>query len=1000
MKNNYKRLKLLALILLFILMSVLAYNAMASNLTTRSNYFQQEISGTVTNHQGQPLSGVSISIKGKNQGTISDMHGGYSIRASSPDILVFTYIGYKSLEIPIGNRTHINVKLEEEVTALKAIKLNGGYYTVSNRNSTGNISSIKAETIDKQPVNNPLGAMQGRMPGVRIIQNSGVPGGDYKVEIRGRNSLRLDGNVPLFIIDGVPFPADPFTAAQVQGANLTSHPLNSINPSDIESIEVLKDADATAIYGSRGANGVILITTKSGRGGGTTFDVNLNRGYGEVSHYMNLLNTDQYLEMRREAFSNDEVTPSTFNAPDLELWDPTRYTDWQKQLLGGQAELTNLQASVSGGDTKTSFRLGVGYRKETTVYPGDFSDRKYSGSFHLKHRSEDDRFTASLRGSYVYDLNHLPTDDLTFTAIQLPPNAPKVNNEDGSLNWESSSWKNPLALLRKDYNSHIGNLVTNSTLGYELLPGLKVHSNLGYTVTNTRELQTSPQTAVDPAMTYNQRSSSHNNSTSQTWILEPQLDYETSFGDFDLKGLVGGTMQETSRNSQVLMATGFSSDALLENLQAATDYFIFNSGETAYKYRAIYGRLHLGWKDRYLLNLTGRRDGSSRFGPGRQYANFGALGAAWVFSEEAVVKENLPFISFGKLRFSCGSTGSDQIGDYQYLDLWRSTYYPYNGQGGLVPSRLVNEDFGWETNKKLEGGLEMSLFHNALDLSASYFRNRSSNQLVGYPLPSITGFSSVQYNFPALVENKGWELEINSRNIKGDNFSWSTSLNITFPKNKLVAYDDLESSPYANVYSIGKPLSLVKGYVLNGVDPESGVYDFKDLSGDGFVSYPDDITDLGDLEPDYYGGFSNTLNLKNWSLDFLFQFSRKRGKNYQTSSPPGFRSNQSVEVLDRWQKPGNDAAYQRYTHTYNSAFFSYFNYLSSERSISDASYIRLKNVSLSYDWKLAAHANARLYAQGQNIFTITNYKGLDPENAGTIALPPLRMITFGVQLTF
>jgi len=1000
MKNFYKRGMLIIMFLLAMALLVLLAMGEAKAATPAFNSpynFQQEINGNVTSPSGQPLLGVTVVVKNKNYGVTTTMEGNYSIEATPMDTLVFSFIGYKTQEIAIGNQSQINIALKEDIASLDEVTINAGYYEVTERERTGNISRVTAEEIENQPVLNPLATIQGRMPGVEISQSTGVPGGGFDIKIRGINSLRAEGNEPLFIIDGVPYPTSSITDNRVGKATLQTSPLANIDISNISSIEILKDADATAIYGSRGANGVVLITTKSAQAGIATYKVNIKKGAGQIANKMNLLNTSQYLSMRREAFLNSGAEPTPAGAPDLLIWDQQRNTDWQEELLGGTASLTNIQSSLAGGTEQTTYRLGVGFREENTVFPGNFKNRLYTGNLNLNHRSDNEKFRASVSAAYSYNSNELPKVDLTFAALRLAPNAPELYNEDGTLNWENSTFSNPLASLEERYEANTNNLISSINLGYQLLPGLELSSRFGYTHISTVESQYTPQTAFDPTST-NRRSASNSQSRLSTWILEPQLDYSNSLGKFDVSALIGGTIQKTTNEKQVINASGFTSDALLKNLQAAASTQILFSGATEYKYQAMYGRFHLDYDDKYLLNLTGRRDGSSRFGPGCEYASFGAVGLGWIFSEESIIKDNLSFLNLGKLRFSYGTTGSDQIGDYQFLDLWNATTFNYQNTG-LFPTRLVNDDFGWETNRKLEGGLEISLFESAVNFSASYYRNRSSNQLIGLPLPGSTGFTSIQSNFPALVENKGWELVLSTRNYSNDNFEWTSSFNISIPKNTLLEYEDIEDSPYASTYSIGKSLSLQKGFRFEGVNPETGLYEFTDVNQDGFISFPDDLVDLAELDPEFFGGFQNTISYKNLTIDFLFQFVKQQGRSYHSSfNVPGFLSNQPEELANRWQNAGDEAPIQKVESGFGSAYFAYQNALNSGFTISDASYLRLKNISFSYKLPEFSGIQSSIFFQGQNLFTVTNYKGLDPENAGSNLLPPLQFLSVGLNI--
>ncbi|UGU15396.1 SusC/RagA family TonB-linked outer membrane protein [Sinomicrobium kalidii] len=974
-------------------------------------YPQHGVSGTITDSDGLPLPGVNVVVKGTQSGTISGIKGTYVLEAEVTDTLVFSYIGFKREEVVVGDRAVIDVVLQEDVTALEGVEVNAGYYTVKEKEKTGSISRITAETIEKQPVSNPLAAMQGRMAGVSIRQSTGVPGGSFSVEIRGRNSLRNDGNAPLYIIDGVPYTVGSLSLTGgliVPGAN----PLVGINPGDIRSIEILKDADATAIYGSRGANGVVLITTKKGKPGKVSVKLDIYSGVGSIPRKMDMLSTEQYLEMRHEALANDGATPSEFD-PDINgAWDQDRYTDWQEVLLGGTAFTTNAQFSVSGGTPQTQFLFRGGYYRETTVFPGDFALGRGSGLFNLTHTSKDQKFDVALSANYTVTQNNLLREDLTDEALSLPPNAPPIYDEAGELNWANSTWSNPFALLRRKYENNTKNLVTHLDLGYEIARGLRLKAGLGYTATHTRDMSTVPVASWNPLFIQygTTGSAAFGNQEFTSWIAEPQLTYECSLGQNGrLKLLAGATFQQTRSEGTVLAASGYTSDALLEDPRAAPDIAIQNTFFNDYRYMAVFGRIHYSFKDKYFLNLTGRRDGSSRFGPGRRFGNFGAIGAAWLFSEESYLRDRWGFLSFGKLRASYGVTGSDAIGDYGFLDSYVSTTYPYGGGSGLRPARLFNPDFSWETNKKLEIALEAGFFNNRIRMEAAYYRNRSSNQLVGFPLAHTTGFTSVQANLPATVENTGWEFLLQSTNINTPHFNWKTSANLTLPRNRLVAYPGIENSPYANTYIIGEPLFIRRSFHVTGVDPDTGLYTFEDVNGDGNISFPEDLKTAPRTGRTYFGGINNSLTLKNWQLDVFTEFVHQRRESFFGNvSAPGTLRNQPAIVMERWQRPGDQTDIQRFTRG-GEGLTAYTNFRTrGDASLADASFIRLKNVSLSYRFsgqrlKGTGLTGLRLYLQGQNLATlVTGDKaliGMDPES-GLSRLPPLRVITAGIQLIF
>lgn len=975
-----------------------------------------QITGTVSEASTQtPMAGVNVLVKGTTNGTTTDATGHYSLAADDNDVLVFSFIGFSSLEVPVNGRIVIDVVMTEDVTSLSEVVVNAGYWEVKDQERTGNISKVSSKEIQNQPIHNPLQALQGRMAGVQVIQNTGVPGGGFKIQIRGQNSLRSDGNDPLYVIDGVPFTPVSLTSTAISGTIIKEgNPLAAINPADIESIEILKDADATSIYGSRGANGVVLITTKRGQAGRTRFQMNFSQGVGKVGNQLDLLNTQQHVDMRIEALQNDGLWPLPdflqSYVPDVFLWDTTRYTNWQKELVGGTANTTNAQFSVSGGSESTQFSVGGGYYRETTVFPGDFNFQRLSGSVSLNHTSDNRKFKTSIAVNYSGSVNNLLSQDLTNIAVTLPPNAPSLYDENGNINWnwQNDLMQNPLSYLRKKYVNNTDNLITNASFSYEVITGLRLKTNVGYTSMIVKELSTNPLSAIPPQFLAPGQTGSSNfgDSYNKTWIIEPQAEYTKTIGDGTLTILAGGTLQESIQQGATISARGYTSDALLENIRSATSIDIINTAYSQYRYAALFGRVNYVWKEKYVVNLTGRRDGSSRFGPGQQFGNFGAAGVAWMFSNESFVKNNVTFLSFGKLRASYGTTGSDAIGNYQYLNTFSSTTYPYNGSSGLVLTRLDNPDYSWETNKKLEGGIEVGFVKDRILFTASRYYNESSNQLVGLPLPVVTGQSSIQYNLPATVVNKGWEFQLTTANVKTTKFKWTTTINITMPRNELTEFPNLEAFPaYRNQYKVGESIFIKKTLRSTEVDPTTGLYTFEDVDGDGNISVVNDGLFLKEVSQRYFGGLGNSITVGGLQVDFLLQFVKQTGYNYINSfTVPGDFSNQPAVVAARWQNSGDQTGIQQYT-LIGPGTEAFINQKFSDQAISDASFIRLKNVSISWQFpatllKKVRMQNARLYLQGQNLLTMTNYLGMDPENQNVSFLPPLRMISIGTQITF
>ncbi|OJV98848.1 MAG: hypothetical protein BGO52_08465 [Sphingobacteriales bacterium 44-61] len=974
-----------------------------------------EIQGRVSSlKDNTPLQGASIGVKETDRTVTTDADGRFHIRAGVGSYLEVSYVGFQKKIIKlISGVRDINIQLEEVNSDLDEVVVMG-YGTTSKRLNTGNISKVSSKEIENQPVSNPLAALIGRVPGLVITQRSGIAGSGFSVQIRGQNSL-LQGSEPFFIVDGVPFSPGNTSLNQVNNATDAAgiSPFNLLNIGDIESIEILKDADATAIYGSRGANGVIMITTKKGKQGKTQFNAKVIYGVSKATKIVQMLNTQQYVEMRKEGFANDGIVPDASNAPDLLVFDTTRYTDFAKMFSGGTANALDVQTSISGGNVNTQFYVGGGYHRETTVLPVDLPNSKASAYFKLNHRSINQKFQLNLSANFVSATSNLTNNDLTFFSSTMPHL--KIYDDEGNLNWEEGGVTyraigltdaNPMAYLKKRYKGQFQNLNSNLNIGYSILKGLDIKINLGYNLVYSDELSTTPSTSLDPNST-NQPYSYFGNSKQSSWIIEPQLDYSRRIGPHKISILLGSTLQDRKFTGIYTQATGYSSDILLESIASAADARSSNSfGQ--YRYSAAFARLGYSYQDRYIANISGRRDGSSRFGPGKQFSNFGAIGLGWIFSSTSLIKEFLPWLSFGKLRGSYGTTGNDQIGDYKFLDTWTAGQYTFQGMGTLGPTSLFNPDYAWELTRKLEFGLEMGFLQNRVILTASYFRNRSGNQLINYTLPIQTGFSQIGKNLDAEIQNKGFEFVLTSKNIVHKNLQWSSNFNLSLIRNKLLNFPGLASSSYANRYTIGQPINSIKTYHYLGVDPASGLYTFEDLNSDGNLDVQD-YASIVKTEPVFYGGLSNSISFKQFQFDLFLEFRKQTGRNYLGSSNsglgvPGYGYvNKPILILDRWRSPGDVSEIQRYTASTSTAYLNGISYLPGSDGIyTDASFIRCRSVMISYVFKSVKPSipSIRVYATAQNLFTVSGYKGADPENQNMMVLSPLRTIAGGIEINF
>lgn len=984
------------------------------------------VKGRISNADGRPLAGVSIFVRGTTKGTSTDVDGNFQLDVNEGDVIDISSVGFVPIRLQLSrgkfrvvttvvagagskeepslllgdNAGNLVVQLAVNPSPLNELVVKG-YYNTTKELSTGTIASVKAAEIARQPVSNPMLALQGRMAGVQVIQQSGVPGSNITIRIRGQNSIRYDGNDPFFIIDGVPYTSSTITSGGggiIQGGS----PMNNINPADIESIEVLKDADATAIYGSRGANGVILITTKRAKGGDVKVSANVSQGMARVAKFFDLLNTEQYLMMRKEGFANDGTEPSPDNY-DLTLYDQHKYTDWQKELIGGTAKYTNAQLSVNGGSHTTRFLLSAGYGNQTAVFNDKYADRKLSTHFNLNHQSTDRRFNVNFTASYFTERNRLPLSDPAWDAVTLPPNAPDLYNPDGTLNWEGGLFYNPAQMQEMNYDGKVRNLMSGLLVTYSPLRFLTLKLTGGYNSVNGNDYTNTPIASQDPAWSP-KGYASFGTSTGETWNVEPQIEFNLVNRRMNYSALVGGTIQSRASQVRSIGASGFTSDALLRNIMAAATRTV-DEHNLLYKYNALFARVGLIYDQKYILNLTGRRDGSSRFAPNYQFADFGAVAIGWIFSKEHFFSGLSNVVSFAKLKGSYGTTGSDNIPDYGFLESFRASSLAYQSVVAFVPSRLRNDAYRWELNKKLEAGIELGFLQDRLYITATGYQNRSSNQLVGLPLSGVTGFTDLPYyNLPATVQNRGLETEISYETRGKGAISWRSSFNISFERNKLVSYPDIEGSDYWYSYEVGKSLFARKRLHVLGLDPQTGQYIIDDRNKDGYIGVPDWVS-LNDLSPRYYGGWTNVIRYRQLELAITMQYAKQQGRNYfDIFGVPGVYGNKPTDVLNRWQKPG-DKGWGKFTGSYGSETYStYSQAVSGDLIITDASYIRVQNAELSY----RLHPNTlqrfgltelRIFAQGQNLLTFTNYIGFSPENQNAQRTPALRVFNFGFNIT-
>lgn len=625
----------------------------------------------VTDSLGQPLVGASVSLKGTRYNALTDNKGDFYLPAvpQGKYTLIVSYIGYAKSESNIvidGKTLNLTVVLHTSTSALDQVQIIA-YGSESKRFSVGAVTTVSADVIEKQPVTNPLTALQGQVPGLAINSTTGTPGSQVLVQIRGQNTLNPNTSLnkgydqPLFIIDGVPFAPQNNVVSQLYSvANVLPSsggisqtggisPFNNINPNDIESISILRDADATSIYGTQGSNGVIIITTKKGKSGKTTFDLNVNSSFNSAARPVQLLNTQQYLQYRKDQYTADGATPSSdpnnflAYAPDLTIYDQNKYTNWQKLIYGKTTNNTDIHASLSGGNANTTFIISPGYTRSDYNFPGNFADQRMTLHSALHSNSVDKRFTIDLVTDYGYDQNNAPAS-FGGQDILLAPNLPNLLDPAGNLVWnykgvDLSSYQFYSALKQPTELQNY-NLNLSLNLSYKILEGLTIGANLGYSRNTSSENSQDPASAQNPA--YADANASFATNNYQTINIEPQLNYTKAIGRGVLTALLGSTYKKNTNNSTNNSGYGYTNDNLLGSiLGAATVYDSDNS--SIYRYSAAFARLRYIYDQKYIIQATGNRDGSSNFGPGLQFGNFGSIGAGWIFSGEKAVKDALPF---------------------------------------------------------------------------------------------------------------------------------------------------------------------------------------------------------------------------------------------------------------------------------------------------------------------------------------------------------------------
>ncbi|UZR96266.1 SusC/RagA family TonB-linked outer membrane protein [Chondrinema litorale] len=974
------------------------------------NSFQ--VKGVVTSSDdGEPLPGVSILIKGTQTGTTTNLNGEYTLDVNEGDILLFSFIGYQTQEATIGSKTTLNIALEFDQEQLEEVIVIG-YGTVKKSDLTGSVSALKSEDLNPGANASVDQMMQGRAAGVQISQSSSEPGGGLSIRIRGSSSINA-GNEPLYVIDGFPIDnssnlsgsglsSDPNNvgAAQAIGSNLSpKNPLNSLNPNDIESIEILKDASATAIYGSRGANGVVLITTKKGSNDKLTVSYNTYFGTQSVAKQIDVMDAEQYMNFIND-ISADRGNSEVFSTSDISTIGSG--TTWQDEIYRS-APISDNNVSLSGGVGNSKIYASIDYFNQKGILKNT-GIKKYIGRLNLDSKlGENTNIGFNINTSHIADQNGIDgvnTNESAgpiYTSLLYDPTEPIFNADGSYAVSENLTINNPMSLIDGvKSKSQTDRTLANFYVSYKIIDGLIAKLNLGSDISNVkRDVFVSTLTNRGEALGgYADVTSSRRSSI----LGEYTMNYSKEINEnhrFDVLG--GVTYQKFYFSVFNANINGFPTDDIeTNNLSLGdtnTDNLYSNKEDnTLFSYL---GRINYTLFDKFLLTGSIRADGSSRFGDNNKYGYFPSFAFGYKMSEEAFVPD---FFEELKFRASWGQTGNQEISNYaSQLTFGTGSFVVFDGQiqGSTNPLRIANPDLKWETTTQFNVGLDASMLSGRINVTLDYFSKSTTDLLFNLALPQSSGYSSILTNVGE-VSNKGVEILINSTNISTKDFSWNTSLNFTSIKNEVVDLGRIDqiTTGYLQVVGgnsaiikEGSPLASYYGYEITGIQQEGdeipGYPKFKDQNGDDQITTADQ-TIVGDPFPDFTYGINNQFEYKNWGLSFFFQ-GMEGGDLFNVMAaesmyPANDRRNRMTMMMDRWTPTNTDAAWPSATNpnSYPAGSAGKVNSL----TIMDASYFRLKNVQISYNvptQNISFLSTLRLYATGQNLFTITDYPGYDPE---------------------
>ncbi len=966
---------------------------------------QKEIKGTVKDKNGEPLPSTNIIEKGTANGVITDFDGKFTLKVTDENaVLVVSYLGYVTQEVAVGQQTVFSITLIEDTSSLGEIVF-VGYGSVAKKDLTGAISTIKPDDLTPGTNVSVEQALQGRVAGVQISQKSGQPGSAMAISIRGASSIDA-GNNPLYVIDGVPYNnSTPVTGsgAGFVGNQNPRNPLNSLNPEDIKSIQILKDASSTAIYGARGSNGVVLITTKNGNAGKMKVNYHSYLGVQTVANKIELLSPAQYRDVLNDIIDDGGGSENQRVSEIQGLG-----TDWQEELYRN-ATIQNHNIAISGGSENASYYTSFNYFNQDGVVR-ESGIKRYNVRANIELK-EDKKYSfgINLNLSYIFDdfvSNGVGINEnagSVYSAINYDPTI-TVYDADGNLQqspFVGPQIDNPVALLNGEKSTSNSFKTFGNAYGeYFLFPTLSVKARIGADVNNSRKDVFIYPTTIEGAGA----GSIATILTGRTdyYLTEGILSYTENFEDSNINALLGTTYEYFGTTSFVGSARGFSLPDLTTNAIGGGNPELngVGSGKSEVVFISYLGRINYSLNDKYLFTASIRADGSSKFGPSNKWGYFPSAAIAWKVHNEPFLEDET--ISELKLRASYGSIGNANIANYLFLATFntgRSLVLSDERFITISPSRIPNPDLKWESANQLDVGVDFGLFNNRLTGTLDYYSRKTEDLLLNVPKPSNTGFSSQVENIGSM-ENYGFEFSLNGRIISNDNFSWDSNFNLTTITNKVLDIGKVEQIIRgglgfvrdATITRPGDPLNSYYGYIVDGVwqtgddfsvttdNVAPGDTKYRDLNGDLTIN-GDDRTIIGKPFPDYTWGWTNTFKYKNVRLSVFIDgtegISTLNNNLVDNYFPINFRRNRFAEpYLNRWTPNNPTNKYPSFVNPTAQGQTSV-----NTNTVEDASYIRLQSVKLSYDVpvdKLNFFNRLTIYATGQNLFTITDYSGVDP----------------------